>query len=72
VRMPNKNATETGQFDREVAEAKRGGVAPSRHLFKDSASCAPSLCLCAALGHSQTSSALNSRWDVAGGWVGRG
>jgi hypothetical protein len=34
----HKNATEAGQFDREVAEAKHGGMAPTRHLFKDSAS----------------------------------
>ena len=41
----HKNATEAGQFDREVAEANHGGVAPNRHLFKfkDSASCAPSV-----------------------------
>jgi hypothetical protein len=42
----HKNATEAGKFDREVAEAKHGGVAPGRHLFKDSASCAPSMLCC--------------------------
>jgi hypothetical protein len=36
----HKNAMEAGQFDRKVTEAKQGGVAPTRHLFKDSASCA--------------------------------